>query len=151
MYHKKSRTRPYEKGFTLIEILVVMVIIGMIAGVVGLRINSSIKKARVNATKAQISALEQGVSQFNLECGFYPEDLESLIRPPSSGRQCKGFPPEGFLSKKEIPKDPWQKDYSYSKPGTHNTDSYDLWSSGPDGEEGTSDDVANWATEAPAE
>lgn len=136
-----------ERGFSLVEIMAVVVIIGILATTVTVGINSRVKKARLEATKTQISSLEQAVSMFHLECGFFPESIVSLIQPPSSGRNCKGYPPEGFLGKKALPDDPWGLPYNYVRPGTHNAESYDLWSVGPDGEDGTSDDVTNWESE----
>ncbi len=148
---KKMIRKSFKKGFTLIEIMTVMIIIGMIVGVASLGIAGRVKKARIEATKTQISAFEQAISAFNLDCGFYPDSLDALIKPPSSGKTCKGYPSEGFLSKKEVPSDPWKNAYNYAHPGTHNTDGYDLWSIGPDGEDATSDDISNWATEQPEE
>ena len=152
----KRRTRVLariagKRGFTLVEIMAVVFIIGLLVGIVSVGVSSRVKKARVEATKAQISALEQAISMFHLECGFYPDALSSLVNPPSSGRTCKGYPPEGFLSKKELPNDAWGKAFSYAEPGTHNREGYDLWSTGPDAEDGTSDDITNWASEQPEE
>jgi general secretion pathway protein G len=148
---KKYARVSRERGFSLVEIMAVVFIMGLMIGVVSLGVASRVKKARLEATKAQIASLEQAISMFHLECGFYPDALESLVGPPSSGRTCKGYPPEGFLSKKEVPVDPWGKAFNYAQPGTHNRDGYDLWSAGPDAEDGTSDDITNWASEQAAD
>ncbi|MFH1261927.1 MAG: type II secretion system major pseudopilin GspG [Pseudomonadota bacterium] len=135
------------RGFTLVEIMAVVFIIGLLVGIVGVGVNSRIKKARIEAMKAQVASLEQAISMFHLECGFYPDALESLVKPPAGGRTCKGYPSDGFLRKSEVPSDAWGKPFVYSQPGTHNRDSYDLASAGPDGEEGTADDIGNWSAE----
>jgi general secretion pathway protein G len=143
----RHRKRIASRGFTLVEIMAVVFIIGLLIGIVSVGVSSRVKKARVEATRAQIASLEQAISMFHLECGFFPDGLDALITPPSSGRSCKGYPPEGFLSKKELPADAWSKPFNYAQPGTHNRDSYDLWSDGPDAEDGTSDDIPNWVAE----
>jgi general secretion pathway protein G len=140
-----------ERGFSLIEIMAVVLIMGLLIGVVGVGVAARVKKARLEATKAQIASLEQAISMFHLECGFYPEALEALIAAPTSGRTCKGYPPEGFLQKKELPEDAWNKPFTYALPGAHNRDGYDLSSTGPDAEDGTSDDITNWASEKTTE
>ena len=140
-----------QRGFTLVEIMAVVFIIGLLIGIVSVGVSGRVKKARVEATKAQIASLEQAISMFHLECGFYPDSLDALVTAPSSGRSCKGYPTEGFLSKKELPKDAWSTPFSYAQPGTHNTDSYDLWSVGPDAQDGTADDITNWVTESSEE
>jgi general secretion pathway protein G len=147
IYARVSR----ERGFSLIEIMAVVMIMGLLIGVVGVGISSNVKKSRIEATKAQLASLEQAISMFHLECGFYPEALESLVAPPASGRTCKGYPPEGFLAKKTLPEDAWKKAFSYAQPGTHNREGYDLWSTGADAEDGTSDDITNWASETTEE
>jgi general secretion pathway protein G len=136
-----------ERGFSLIEIMAVVMIMGLLIGVVGVGVSSNVRKSRIEATKAQISSLEQAISMFHLECGFYPESIDALISAPTSGRTCKGYPPEGFLAKKELPEDAWNKPFNYTLPGAHNREGYDLSSSGPDAEDGTSDDITNWASE----
>ncbi|HLG20183.1 MAG TPA: type II secretion system major pseudopilin GspG [Bdellovibrionota bacterium] len=135
-----------EAGFTLVELIAVMVILGLLAGIVTLGINAQVQKARVRTAITQISQLGQAISTFHLDCGFYPDALQSLISPPAGGRQCKGYTPGGYLEKKEIPSDPWGNQYHFTSPGTHDADRYDLWSDGPDGQEGTGDDVVSWST-----
>ena len=134
-------------GFTLVELVAVMVIIGLLVGMVSVGILRRVEKARIQATQAQISNFGTAITTFQLECGFYPASLNDLINPSASGKTCKGAPPEGFLSRRESPDDPWGDAYNYQQPGTHNPESYDLWSSGPDKEEGTTDDITNWTAE----
>ena len=141
-YRRKIRTT----GFTLIELMAVMVILGLLAGVVTIGITKQVQKAKEKTTVTQIAQLEQALSAFHLDCGFYPSAIDSLINPASSSRKCKGYTPGGYLSKKEIPSDPWGNGYNFQSPGVNNPDTYDLWSNGADGEEGTSDDIKSWSS-----
>lgn len=145
--HRHFNREIRNRGFTLVEIMAVMLLIGTIMGIATVGIMGRVKSARITAATTQISSLGQVITTFHLECGFYPDSLESLIRPPSAGRTCKGFPPEGFLGKKELPQDPWGNPYNFQAPGVHDTSSYDLWSNGPDGNEGTEDDIVSWVVE----
>lgn len=133
-------------GFSLIELIAVVLIMGLLVGGVAIGVNRQIRKAKVQSAKTQIATLSQAISIFEMECGFLPSSLDDLIQEPSGGRRCKGYPAEGFLEKKEIPEDPWGLAFNYAKPGRFNTSGFDLWSNGQDGEEGTSDDIANWAS-----
>jgi general secretion pathway protein G len=132
-----------KKGFTLVEILVVMVIIGLIASLVGPRLFPKLGKGKQSAAKAQIELLGQGLDQFRLDVGRYPttqEGLNALMVNPGGIDQW-----EGPYLKKELPKDPWERPYIYQCPGTHGE--YDLFSYGRDGAlggEGEDKDVVSW-------
>jgi general secretion pathway protein G len=132
-----------KKGFTLVEILVVMVIIGLIASLVGPRLFPKLGKGKQSAAKAQIELLGQGLDQFRLDVGRYPttqEGLNALMVNPGGIDQW-----EGPYLKKELPKDPWERPYLYQCPGTHGE--YDLFSYGRDGAlggEGEDKDVVSW-------
>lgn len=144
---KLLRGRQSAGGFTLIEIMVVVVIIGLLAGLVGVNVLNRLKKAQIQATATQIANLSSALDNFHLDNGFYPtteQGLDSLVSKPSVGKIPKNFPQGGYLRQKSLPLDPWKNDYNYLSPGTNNPDSYDLWSFGPDQQEGTDDDVANW-------
>ena len=135
--------RSSKKGFTLVEILVVMVIIGLIASLVGPRLFPKLGKGKQSAAKAQIELLGQGLDQFRLDVGRYPttqEGLNALMVNPGGIDQW-----EGPYLKKELPKDPWERPYLYQCPGTHGE--YDLFSYGRDGAlggEGEDKDVVSW-------
>ncbi|MCB0308403.1 MAG: type II secretion system major pseudopilin GspG [Bdellovibrionales bacterium] len=147
MIHMRRKNRKKtNSGFSIIELVAAMIIMGLLAGVATVSVVGYVNRAKKQAAETNINTLETAIKTFQLECGFYPSTLEELISEPTS-RTCRGFPPEGFLEKKEIPSDPWDKEFNYARPGTHNAHSYDLWSNGPDGEEGTSDDVTNWKSE----
>jgi len=152
-----SRTRfstGRRAGFTLIEILVVVVILGILAAVVVPRIAGRPEEARRIAAKVQIASLESALRQFKVDNGFYPsteQGLDGLVVKPVTGRIPRRWREGGYLEKGRVPKDPWGNDYYYLSPGEHNTRDFDLMSRGPDGEiggEGPDADIANWGEDA---
>jgi general secretion pathway protein G len=130
-------------GFTLLELLVVMVIIGLLAGYVGPKYFQQIGKSEVKTTKAQIAALEQSLDQFRLDVGHYPsteQGLNALMTNTDNDTRWSG----PYL-KKGVPNDPWGKPYQYRFPGQHGE--YDLFSYGKDGQVGGTDesqDITSW-------
>ena len=130
-------------GFTLLELLVVMVIIGLLAGYVGPQYFSQIGKSEIKAAKAQIDAFEKALDQYRLDVGRYPgteQGLRALIAAPAGESRWQG----PYL-RKSVPEDPWGKPYQYRQPGEHGE--YDLYSLGRDGQpggEGDAADVVNW-------
>ena len=136
MYTKYDPTRfrgPHARGFTLLELLVVMVIIGLLAGFVAPRYFAQVGKSRVKAAKAQIDALDKAIEQFRLDVGRLPSTEEGLaaLNAPPQGITNWGGP---YL-KKDVPLDPWGHQYVYVQPGTHQND-FDLISYGRDGQPG---------------
>ncbi len=133
-----------SRGFTLIEILLVVIIIGILVSLVAPRLAGRSEEARKQAAKADIEGgISLALDLFEVDNGNYPSALEDLVTKPSSAPNWKG----PYL-KKGLSKDPWGNEYSYRIPGSHNTSSYDLLSRGPDKQEGTEDDIVNWKTEA---
>ena len=138
---ERKRSNNLERGFTLLEIMVVLIIISLIVGIIGPRIYKKLKQGRIITAKAQIQNLEAALMDFNADMGRFPtteEGLKALIQNPGSDMWSGPY-----LSKKRVPKDPWGRDYVYMCPGNHDTP-YDLFSKGPDGQEGTDDDICNW-------
>ncbi len=131
-----------EKGFTLIEIIVVMVMIVLLASLVGPKLFPKLGKGKQSAAKAQISMIEQALDHFRLDVGRYPttqEGLKALVENPGSPKW------EGSYLKKGLPMDPWDQPYQYIAPGKNGE--YDLFSYGRDGKqdgEGEDADVVNW-------
>jgi general secretion pathway protein G len=137
------RTGSRATGFTLLELLVVMVIIGLLAGYVGPKYFSQIGKSEVKAARAQIDALGKALDQFRLDTGHYPtteEGLVSLVQRPANEAKWDG----PYLTK-SVPADPWGNAYVFAMPGEHGD--YDLWSYGKDGQpggEGENAEITNW-------
>ncbi len=140
------------KGFTLIEIMVVVVILGILATIVLTNVMGREDEARINAAKTQIRALEGGLDGYKLDNGFYPstdQGLEALIRKPEAGRIPAKWKESGYLKPARIPKDPWGKDYLYFSPGSEGRP-YEIVSYGADGEqggEGNDADIESWRME----
>jgi len=138
-----------QKGFTLIEIMVVVFILAMLAGLVLPRIIGQEEKARVETAKIQIRSLESALDGYKLDNGFYPttdQGLDALIKKPESGRVPMKWREGGYLKPARVPKDPWDHDYHYYSPGNEGRD-YELISYGADGEpggEGKSADIESW-------
>ncbi len=130
-------------GFTLLELLVVLVIIGLLVGYVGPRYFSQVGKSEVKAARAQIKALEDSLDQYRLDVGHYPSNeqgLEALTAAPAGETRWQG----PYL-KKAVPKDPWGSSYQYRYPGEHGE--VDIYSFGKDsqpGGTGEGADVTNW-------
>jgi general secretion pathway protein G len=143
-------------GFTLIEIMAVVLIIGFLTSMVGIQIFRQVDKARVQAAQTQIGQLESLLELYRMDNARFPtteQGLEALIRPSTLDPQPRNFPPGGYLNKPELPLDPWQNAYQYTSPGECNPQSFDLWSFGADGKQGGDDldaDIGNCA-EANAE
>ncbi len=140
------------RGFTLIEIMVVVVIIGILIGLVAPNILGRVDKARVTAAKTDIATLEQALEMYRLDNHAYPstdQGLEALITKPSGEPEAKNWNLEGYLKKKQLPKDPWGNSYQYVSPGQEGRP-FDLYSFGADGREGGEGydaDIGNWSKE----
>ncbi|MFN7182202.1 MAG: type II secretion system major pseudopilin GspG [Planctomycetota bacterium] len=123
-----------EQGFTLLELLAVVMIIGLLAAIIAPRLLSKTPQARIAAAKANIKSLQTAIENFHLDHGKYPEKLEDLVNMPSYINPKK-WPEGGYLTSIVIPKDPWGNDFIYLKPGRNNQP-YEIISLGADGKEG---------------
>jgi general secretion pathway protein G len=133
MQHANGRSR----GFTLIEILVVMAIIGLIAAMVAPQVFKSLGGAKADAARAQLESLATSIDLYRLEVGKLPPDLDALIERPSGEERWNG----PYLRKQRVPLDPWDREFIYRAPGEHGD--FDLVSLGADGVEGGDGDDAD--------
>jgi general secretion pathway protein G len=133
-------------GFTLIEIIAVVVIIGLLTTLVGINIAGRIDDAKIKAAKAQIAQLESALEFYKLDNGRYPsssQGLEALVSEPSGDPAPRNYPPGGYLKKRDLLLDPWGSPYQYTSPGERNPYGFDIWSLGADGTAGDGD-IGNW-------
>jgi general secretion pathway protein G len=136
------------EGFTLIEIMAVVLIIGLLTTLVGIAIIPQIDKGRVTTARTQIKNLEAALETYRMDNARFPtseQGLEALINPPPDVRN---YQTGGYLRERRIPVDPWGNPYQYESPGQHNDHSFDLWSFGADGSpggEGSDADIGNWS------
>jgi general secretion pathway protein G len=136
-----------RRGFTLVEVLLVLVILVVIASLAVTAYGPIQRRANINAAKVQIGAFETPLETYRLDVGDFPstdEGLEALREMPSGGDETKWSGP--YLGK-PVPPDPWGQPYQYEYPGTHDELKPDVWSMGPDMIEGSDDDVGNWIEE----
>lgn len=136
--HKVMRA---EAGFSLIEILVALTLLGIAGTFVAGKIFEKLEEGQIQAASIQMDALKANLMEFRRKCGFYPataDGLNALVEPPTS-RECKNYPPEGFLADGFIPLDPWEMDYVYKLEGNKPV----IISSGPDQEMETEDDISS--------
>ena len=142
-----NRTRlTSEAGFTLLEILLVVIIISMLVGVAVVQLGGKVKEAKMTATRDQMHNYESALDLYELDNGMLPsteQGLQALITQPS-GAPVPGNWKGPYLRPPILKKDQWNHDFKYTNPGQHNTTSYDILSPGPDGVEGNEDDVGNW-------
>ncbi|MFH1848371.1 MAG: type II secretion system major pseudopilin GspG [Candidatus Omnitrophota bacterium] len=132
-----------KKGFTLIELMLVVIIVAVLVAMVVPRLAGRSEQARNVAARADIeSNLAMALDLYELDNGSYPDELGWLIKEPTPAPTNWNGP---YIKKK--PADPWGEEYKYLFPGEHNKGSYDLWSNGKDRSEGGGDDIANWETE----
>ena len=129
-------------GFTLLELLVVLVILGLLVGYVAPRYFAQVGKSEVKVARAQIRALEDALDQYRLDVGRYPATQTGLAALNEEAGESRW---QGPYLKKAVPNDPWGHPYQYAAPGQHGE--YDLWSTGRDGQPGGAGedaDITNW-------
>lgn len=133
------RSAEKARGFTLVEMLLVVTIIGILAALTIPRIVGRTEQARITAAQADINGgIKSALGQFEVDNGFFPKSMQDLLTQPSNAKNWHG----PYLDK--MPSDPWGNPYIYYYPGKHSANSYDLLSVGPDGKEGTDDDIVSW-------
>ena len=134
-----------RKGFTLIEVMIVVIIIAALAAMVVPRLSGRSEQAKIAVAQADINAnIGTALKLYELDNGNYPasgQGLNALVQKPSSSPVPLNWQ-QPYLD--SVPVDPWGNPYQYKYPGTHNPRGYDLYSIGKDGQEGSEDDVGNW-------
>lgn len=137
-------------GFTLIEMMAVVLIIGMLSVLFGTVVIGRIEGARVTTASAAMTKIEQALEFYRLDNARYPtgdQGLEALVREPTVDPAPRHYRPEGYLRDRDL-LDPWGEPFGYEYPGAHNAYSFDLWSYGADsqsGGEGADADLGNWS------
>lgn len=151
LFHMKrsklsKTTRICARGaFTLVEMLIVIALITVVGGISFYQMAGLFEGAKVDTEKTKVKSLSNALTLYSAKMGSYPsteEGLNGLVSAPSDGADRWGGP----YVQEDALKDSWGKNYQYRFPGTHNPKSYDLWTLGPDGKDGTEDDIGNWTT-----
>ena len=134
-----------QKAFTLMEILVALAILGMLVAIAVTNVDKILGESSGSAAGLFVNeSMKAPLTTYRIQVGDYPstaEGLAALITSPADKVDRWHGP---YVDTKKLPLDPWKHEYKYAYPGTHNKDTYDLWSMGPDGVDGTPDDVGNW-------
>lgn len=131
-----------RRGFTFLEIMFVVVIIGVLLAIAVPRLTGRSRMAQIRATEATMRNIGVALAEYEIHLGGFPttnDGLQALLEPPRGADENAWEGP--YLDK--MPRDPWGNEFNYRFPGDHNRD-YDLWSNGPDRQEGTDDDIVNW-------
>jgi general secretion pathway protein G len=134
-------SRQARTGFTLMEVLLVLVILVVLASMAVTIFGGTQERALKDAAKGQVGLFKTAVNLYKFHTKNYPDSLQDLVSRPSDSKVSERW--EGPYMEK-VPKDPWDNEYHFAPNGKHNSDSFDIWSSGPDGKDGTEDDIGNW-------
>jgi general secretion pathway protein G len=143
-----------RRGFTLIEMMAVVVIMGMLAGLVGVVVVNQLNTARTETARTQIRQLEAALTFYQMDNGRFPtteQGLHALVEKPTGAPEPRNWRPGGYLQGGAVPADPWDQPYQYLAPGQHNPHGFDLWTLGADAQPGGDEadrDVGNWAEDA---
>ncbi|MEM9989949.1 MAG: type II secretion system major pseudopilin GspG, partial [Pseudomonadota bacterium] len=130
---KDGDKKRHQRGLTLVELMVVIVILGVLSTIVAVNVLPAGDTARVQAARTQISVFSNAMQQYRLEIGSYPTEeqgLEALVQAPRGLRRAERYRPGGYLDKSTIPLDPWDNPYEYARPGEFGE--FDIYSYGRD-------------------
>ena len=148
MRTRTRRRKPHEAGFTLVELMVVIVIIGLLATVVIINVLPSQDRAMTEKARADVAVLEQAVESYRLDNFSFPrteDGLQALVAAPGGLQRPERYRPGGYV--RRLPQDPWGNPYQYARPGRRGG-AFDIWSFGADGREGgegNDADIGNWS------
>lgn len=138
-----QRERQARLGFTLMEVLLVLVILVVLGAIVVPMFTGIGESANVKAATTQVGFLENAIDMFKFETKQLPGSLDDLVNEPSDAKLAKNWSGPYMKANKDLI-DPWDNPYKYDAKGKRNQGSYDVWSVGPDGQDGTADDIGNW-------
>lgn len=156
MRNRKTQSNR-RAGFTLMEVLLVLVILVVLMGFAVPSLLGSKKKADIDAAKTQIGLFRTALEKYALDLNTFPsteQGLSVLVIKPTDVEEevaANWAGPYITTTAKEAPRDPWGQEYHYEFPSTHESEYPDIWSGGPDGKEGTEDDIVNWSEEKATE
>ncbi len=136
---RRSNRRHPARGFSLLEIMVVITLIGLVTATIGVAVMTQLEKGQIDSARNQAYEISKSVELYKLQNGTFPTTGQGLT--------VLASPPKGKPLMDKVPKDPWGNDYIYVIPGQKNASKFDVRSKGPDGQEGTEDDSGNWAAE----
>ncbi len=147
MNRNRNRKKSHRAGFTLLELMIVLVILVLLFAMVGPRLLGSQKKADIKAAQTQIGNFESALNLYAVDMRTFPsteDGLQALLEAPSDERAASKW--DGpYLDGNSLPLDPWDNSYQYEYPPANNVRDFpDIWSWGPDGESDTDDDIVNW-------
>jgi len=141
----RSNARRRRGAFTLMEVMLVLVIMVMLGSLAVGMFSKAQRKAQIDTAQSQIGAFDSALNMYMLAMNDFPSTgsgLEALVSRPTDARNTSRW--DGPYLDRVVPADPWDNPFQYSYPGSRNPDKYDLWSFGPDGQDGTDDDIGNW-------
>jgi general secretion pathway protein G len=140
---RRLALRGLVRAFTLIELLLVLVILATLAALVVPKFTKRSEQAKITGAGVDISNIDVALDAFEIDCGRYPSTEEGIRALLDQPQGLTGW--RGPYLKRGVPKDTWGNPYIYRYPGQHNVNGYDLYSFGPDGQEGGGDDIDNWS------
>lgn len=147
-YQPARSARVAGRGaFTLIEVLLVLVILVVLGAIVVPMVSGIGESANVKAAKIQVAALERAIENYKITTRQSPASMDDLLTEPSDAKLAKNWAGPYIPTNRELI-DPWDNPYKYDAKGKKNQDGYDVWSTGPDGQDGTKDDIGNWKDES---
>ena len=142
MRRTSPRRRDRGRGFTLIEVMLVLIILVIMGSLAVNTFTGTREAANIRAVRAQIGLIRSGMDLYKLDMNKFPAQLEDLWTEPSDSTEAEKWLSGPYLD--ELGPDPWGNEYQYLAEGKKNTEGYDFWSNGPDGQSGTDDDIGNW-------
>ncbi len=146
MQSKGRKRNGRREGFTLIEVMLVLIILVIIGSLAVNTFSGTQEAANIRAARAQVGLVRSAIDRYRLDMNKYPGQLQDLWEEPSDKAQAELWLSGPYIDK--MKPDPWGNEYQYASEGKKNPDKYDFWSNGPDGKDGTEDDIGNWEDES---